>query len=169
MPSLSHFLGHFFPPKPTFTEGSLPADLSGKVYVVTGANSGIGKDIARILHAKNAKVYILCRSEDKAREAIQDIEKANPSSKGALAFIACDLADLPNTKAAAEAFLAQEQRLDVLFNNAGVVRTQFFPLSSSWPLTLGRWLARVRLASPFPEQLRASSSAWVSTASPLTC
>lgn len=121
MPSLSHFLGHFFPPKPTFTEGSLPADLSGKVYVVTGANSGIGKDIARILHAKNAKVYILCRSEDKAREAIQDIEKANPSSKGALVFIACDLADLPNTKAAAEAFLAQEQRLDVLFNNAGVM------------------------------------------------
>jgi NAD(P)-dependent dehydrogenase (short-subunit alcohol dehydrogenase family) len=120
--SLSHFWGHFFPPKPTFTEENPPADLYGKVYVVTGANSGIGKDIARLLYAKNAKVYVLCRSEDKALKAIQDIEKDLPDSKGALIFIACDLADLTKVKTAADAFLAREQRLDVLFNNAGVVR-----------------------------------------------
>lgn len=121
MPSLSHFLGHFFPPTPTFTEANLPADLSGKVYIVTGANGGIGKEITRLLYAKSAKVYLLCRSEDKALEAIQDIEKAFPDSKGALLFIACDLGDLTNVKKAADAFLAREQRLDVLFNNAGVV------------------------------------------------
>jgi NAD(P)-dependent dehydrogenase (short-subunit alcohol dehydrogenase family) len=120
----SHFMGHFFPPKPTFTEANLPTDLYGKIYIVTGANSGIGKDIARLLYAKNAKVYILCRSEDKALNAIHDIEKAFPDSKGTLIFIACDLADLKNVKTAANAFLAREQRLDVLFNNAGVVRLQ---------------------------------------------
>lgn len=114
-------MGHFFPPKPTFTEAKLPSDLSGKVYIVTGANSGIGKDIARLLYANNAKVYILCRSEDKALQAIQDIQNAFPKSKGTLLFIACDLADLKNVKTAAGNFLAREQRLDVLFNNAGVV------------------------------------------------
>ncbi|OQD65447.1 hypothetical protein PENPOL_c006G01707 [Penicillium polonicum] len=117
----AHFWGHFFPPKPTFTDANLPVDLNGKVYVVTGANSGIGKDIARILYAKNAKVYLLCRSEDKALKTIQDIEKASPDSKGALIFIACDLTDLKNVKTAADVFLDREQRLDVLFNNAGVM------------------------------------------------
>lgn len=130
----AHFWGHFFPPKPTFTNANLPVELNGKVYVVTGANSGIGKDIARILYAKNAKVYLLCRSEDKALKAIQDIEKASPDSKGALIIIACDLTDLKNVKTAADVFLDREQRLDVLFNNAGVVclsplRILSFPLS----------------------------------------
>ncbi|KAJ5152786.1 estradiol 17 beta-dehydrogenase [Penicillium canariense] len=105
MPPLSHFWGHFFPPKPTFTEANLSVDLYGKVYVITGANSGIGKDIARLLYAKNAKVYVLCRSENKALKAIQDMEKAFPDSNGALIFIACDLADLKNVKTAADAFL----------------------------------------------------------------
>jgi retinol dehydrogenase-12 len=122
MPTLSHFWGHFFPPKPTYTQANLPADLSDMVYIITGANSGIGKEIARLLYAKNSKVYLLCRSEDKALQAIQETEKAFPDSKGSLIFIACDLTDLRNVKAAADAFLAREQRLDVLFNNAGVVR-----------------------------------------------
>ncbi|GAP93140.2 putative short-chain dehydrogenase protein [Rosellinia necatrix] len=121
MPSLAHFWAHFFPPKPVFTEANLPGDLSGKVYVVTGANTGIGKDIARLLYAINAKVYILCRSADKALKAIQDIETTSSHSKGSLIFIPCDLADLTSVKAAADAFLAREKRLDVLFNNAGVM------------------------------------------------
>ncbi|KAI0197584.1 putative estradiol 17 beta-dehydrogenase [Astrocystis sublimbata] len=121
MPSLTHFWAHFFPPNPVFTEANLPDDLFGKVYVVTGANTGIGKDITRLLYAANAKVYVLCRSADKALKAIQDIETAFPHSKGSLVFIACDLADLASVKAAADAFLAREKRLDVLFNNAGVM------------------------------------------------
>ncbi|KAJ5653056.1 estradiol 17 beta-dehydrogenase [Penicillium lividum] len=121
MPTLAHFWGHFFPPRPTFTDENLPADLKNKVYVVTGAGSGIGKDTARLLYAKNAKVYILCRSEDKALKAIQDIENTSPYSKGALIFIACDLTDLRNVKTAADAFLNREQRLEVLFDNAGVM------------------------------------------------
>lgn len=135
MPTFSHFMGHFFPPKPTFTDANLPADLSGKVYIVTGSNSGIGKDVSRLLYAKDAKVYVLCRSKEKALEAISDIKKATPNSKGELVFIACDLADLNSVKTAAEAFLAREKRLDVLFNNAGVVRTSSLHSShASFPL-----------------------------------
>lgn len=134
MVSFAHFWAHFFPPKPTFTEANLPDDLFGKVYIVTGANSGIGKDIARFLYARNAKVYLLCRSEEKAQQAIEVIQKASPASKGSLLFIACDLTDLPKVKSAADAFLTREKRLDVLFNNAGVMVGPSDP-SARIPLT----------------------------------
>lgn len=111
----------FFPPQPTFTDKDIPSDLHGKVYIVTGATSGMGKELARVLYAKNAKVYIACRSEEKATEAVAAIKKASPQSKGELIFISLDLADLAKVKAAAESFLARESKLHVLFNNAGVM------------------------------------------------
>ena len=48
---------------------------------MTGSNTGVGKEVARILYSKNAKVYMTARSEDKARLAIQDIEKTSPQSQ----------------------------------------------------------------------------------------
>ncbi|KAI1100578.1 putative estradiol 17 beta-dehydrogenase [Jackrogersella minutella] len=120
MPSFASFWTHFFPPKPTFTEEEVP-DLQGKVYIVTGANTGIGKEVARQLYKKNAKVYVAARSEAKAQHAIEDIKESVPSSTGSLVFLHLDLSDLPNVKAAAETFLAQEERLHSLFNNAGVM------------------------------------------------
>ncbi|KAI0408923.1 putative estradiol 17 beta-dehydrogenase [Xylaria palmicola] len=119
MPSLSTVWTHFFPPKPRFTEKDVP-DLKGKVYIVTGSNSGIGKETARVLYAKHAKVYIATRSETKAQQAIQDIQKSAHSSKGSLIFLPLDLADLVSVKAAAETFLSREDKLHTLFNNAGV-------------------------------------------------
>ncbi|KAI0097728.1 putative estradiol 17 beta-dehydrogenase [Nemania sp. FL0031] len=119
MPGLSSVWAHFFPPKPNFTEKNVP-DLEGRVYIVTGSNTGIGKETARILYAKNAKVYIAARSETKAQQAIQDIQKLAPSSRGSLIFLPLDLADLTSVKSAAEAFLAREHKLHTLFNNAGV-------------------------------------------------
>ncbi|KAI0555555.1 short-chain dehydrogenase [Xylaria curta] len=109
----------FFPPKPTFTEENLP-DLTNRVYIVTGANTGVGKQLARLLYSKNAKVYVAARSETKANEAIQDIKKSHPSSMGALIFLHIDLNDLSSVKASAEKFSSMETKLHVLFNNAGV-------------------------------------------------
>ncbi|KAI0392328.1 short-chain dehydrogenase [Xylariaceae sp. FL0594] len=124
---MSHLLSalrQVFPGKPTFTENDIP-DLSGKVYIVTGANTGIGKEVARILYSKNAAVWIAARNEEKARAAIASIReeeaKASSSSSGRLEFLRLDLGDLSTIKASAEAFLARESRLDVLFNNAGVM------------------------------------------------
>ncbi|KAL9087507.1 MAG: hypothetical protein Q9165_006618 [Trypethelium subeluteriae] len=119
-PSFSSFWTQFFPPKPQFTEKDVP-NLQGKVYIVTGSNTGIGKELACMLFGKNAKVYIAARSEDKARKAIDDIQKVVPVSKGSLIFLKLDLSDLANVKSAAQSFLAQEQQLHVLFNNAGVM------------------------------------------------
>ncbi|KAF2801102.1 putative estradiol 17 beta-dehydrogenase [Melanomma pulvis-pyrius CBS 109.77] len=120
MVALSTVWTHFLPPKPKFTDSNVP-DLSGKVYIVTGANTGIGKELAQLLYSKNAKVYIAARSQEKSDKAINDIKKAVPNSTGSLVFWALDLSDLDNVKAAAQSFLAQEHHLHVLFNNAGVM------------------------------------------------
>lgn len=124
MPPSSSFKSswtQFAPPKPTFTDKDIPADHQGKVYIVTGANCGMGQELARVLYTKHAKVYIACRSVDKATKAIAHIKDSAPKSKGELIFLCLDLADLAKVKAAAQAFLVQESQLHILFNNAGVM------------------------------------------------
>lgn len=113
-------LSQLYPPKPTFTETDLP-DLAGKVYVVTGANTGVGKELAQILYSKNARVYVAARSEDKANSAMQAIKTAVPESQGHLDFMSLDLADLSKIPASAEYFFSKETKLHGLFNNAGVM------------------------------------------------
>lgn len=120
-PSLKSSLTQLFPPKPHFTEDSLP-DLNGKVYIVTGSNTGTGKELCRLLYTKNAKVYMMARSEEKTSAAIAEIQKTVPGSGGSLHFIKLDLADLSNIKQTVQRFLALETELHVLFNNAGVLR-----------------------------------------------
>ncbi|KAF3763077.1 NAD(P)-binding protein [Cryphonectria parasitica EP155] len=108
-----------FPPKPSFTEASLP-DLTSQVYIVTGSNVGVGYEVARILYSKNAKVYMAARSKPKAERAIKTIQEAHPSSEGELVFLHLDLSDLRIVRQAAQTFLEKETKLHVLFNNAGL-------------------------------------------------
>lgn len=62
----------------------------------------------------------MARSEDKTRQAMDDIEKSAPTSSGELRFIRLDLSDLTTIKASVDEFLAKETQLHLLFNNAGV-------------------------------------------------
>ncbi|TVY83993.1 putative oxidoreductase [Lachnellula suecica] len=109
-----------FPPTAEFTEKNVP-DQTGKVFIVTGSSSGVGKELAQILYSHNAKVYIAARSIDKATKAIESIKSNFPNSKGQLVFLKLDLNDLTTVKASAEEFLSKEEKLDVLWNNAGVM------------------------------------------------
>lgn len=113
-------LSQAFPPAATFTEKSVD-DLKGKVYIVTGANAGVGKELARLLYSLNGTVYVAARSAEKAQSAIQWISEQHPSAQGTLHHLHLDLDDLEGIKASAEDFLSKEKRLDVLFNNAGVM------------------------------------------------
>jgi retinol dehydrogenase 12 len=93
-----------------------------QVYIVTGANTGVGKELAQILYSKNARVYVAARSKEKAEAAITSIREAHPTSTGELVFLLLDLADLSTIKASAQQFLDREEKLHVLFNNAGVMQ-----------------------------------------------
>ena len=106
-------------PASTGPEGG-PTDAA-QVYVVTGSNTGVGKEVARILYAKHAKVYVAARSEEKAAAAIESIKGDFPRSEGSLTFLKLDLADLTTIKKSAEEFLSKETKVHVLFNNAGVM------------------------------------------------
>lgn len=117
---MMNIISQAFPPKPHFTESHVP-DLSGRVCIVTGANTGVGKEVARILYSKNASLWVAARNEEKGRAAVDDISKKHPESNGSLRFLKLDLADLTTISDSAGEFLAAETRLDYLFNNAGVM------------------------------------------------
>lgn len=93
-------------------------DLTGKITLVTGGNTGIGYQTVKQLLLKNATVYLAARTPERAAAAIAQLER---ETKRTAVFLQLDLADLRSVRKAAEAFLAQEARLDILFNNAGVM------------------------------------------------
>ncbi|KAF1958352.1 NAD(P)-binding protein, partial [Byssothecium circinans] len=109
-----------FPPAPTFTEKNL-LELSSKVYIITGATSGVGLELAKILYTLHATVYIGARSSSRFDTATAAIKAECTDSKGALKPFIADLASLRTIKPAVDAFLNEEYRLDVLFLNAGVM------------------------------------------------
>ncbi|KIK06119.1 hypothetical protein K443DRAFT_674678 [Laccaria amethystina LaAM-08-1] len=117
MGSILAIIREALPPKSTFKVDDVP-DLAGKVIIITGANAGVGKETAKVLVARDAKVYIAGRSQERVEQAIQDIK--TETGNEAL-FLKLDLADLTSIKAAAEEFQRKETRLDILYNNAGVM------------------------------------------------
>ncbi|KAI9872126.1 MAG: hypothetical protein M1830_002045, partial [Pleopsidium flavum] len=110
----------YFIPAPPLTEQNVP-DLTGKVFIVTGANSGCGFELAKLTYQKNGSVYVAGRSPERCGSAIEKIKTEFSTSSGTLVFLKLDLGDLTTIKKSAEEFLGKEQRLDVLWNNAGVM------------------------------------------------
>jgi NAD(P)-dependent dehydrogenase (short-subunit alcohol dehydrogenase family) len=94
-------------------------DQSGRVAVVTGANSGLGLVTARELARKGALVVMACRNLDKGRVALADAEGAAGGARPELEEL--DLASLASVRSFAERFRAKHDGLDLLVNNAGVM------------------------------------------------
>lgn len=93
------------------------AHMVGKVVIVTGGNSGIGLETAKDLAARGAKVIIACRSIRLASEAIEEIIKFSGNSN--VHYQHLDLASLQSVREFCQQFIKNEERLDVLVNNAG--------------------------------------------------
>ncbi|KAJ7449545.1 NAD-P-binding protein [Mycena latifolia] len=114
---MSSICTNLFPPKATWSAEQIP-DLSGKVMLITGGSGGIGKESAKVLLSKNAKVYIAARNAITGEQAVKELTEATGSAP---IFLKVDLADLKSIKIAAQEFKSKETQLDVLFNNGGVM------------------------------------------------
>jgi retinol dehydrogenase-14 len=92
-------------------------DMSGKVCIVTGANSGIGKETARALAAMGATVVMVVRNREAGEQARQEI--INGTGNESIELMIADLFSMAEVKRLADEFKSRHERLDVLINNAG--------------------------------------------------
>jgi NAD(P)-dependent dehydrogenase (short-subunit alcohol dehydrogenase family) len=93
-------------------------DLTGRTAAITGSNSGIGLETARILAARGARVLLACRSEVRARAAVRDIRTRSPQAQ--VDYVHVDTSDVVSVRVAAAEIAERTDRLDLLINNAGV-------------------------------------------------
>jgi NAD(P)-dependent dehydrogenase (short-subunit alcohol dehydrogenase family) len=92
-------------------------DLSGKVYVVTGANSGIGFSAVSNFASRGARVVMVCRNIDLGLEALDKIR--NKTNNNGLELFIADFSSLTSVSMVAKKILEKYPRIDVLCNNAG--------------------------------------------------
>ena len=95
--------------------------LQNRTFLVTGANSGIGRALVEALAARAARVVLAARSAERTAPVLEAVRARYPQA--AASFLQVDLADLGSVREAAGRFLAGGQGLDVLVNNAGVAGT----------------------------------------------
>ncbi len=104
--------------KEKWTTDNIP-DLSEKTIIITGANSGLGYEITRVLASKKPHIIMACRNLEKAEKAKSEILKENP--KASLEIMQIDLSKQSSVKEFVKEFSGKHDRLDILFNNAGVM------------------------------------------------
>jgi NAD(P)-dependent dehydrogenase (short-subunit alcohol dehydrogenase family) len=115
-----------------WTEAEVP-DQSGRIAVVTGANTGVGFATARVLAERGAQVVLACRDVGKAKRAARIVEAAS----GALVSVArLDLASLASVREASQELLSRYDRIDLLINNAGVMEPPYVRTVDGYELTL---------------------------------
>jgi NAD(P)-dependent dehydrogenase (short-subunit alcohol dehydrogenase family) len=102
----------------TWTEKDVP-DESGRVAIVTGSNTGLGYDTARVLAARGARVVMAVRDTAKGDAAAARIRELSPGAE--VTVHALDLGSLASVRAAAAELAAAHPRIDLLINNAGVM------------------------------------------------
>ena len=109
--------------------------MNGKICIVTGSNTGIGKETARGLAQRGAKVVLACRDLRKAEAARDDI--AQTIGHKDVEVMELDLGEKASVRAFAEKFRATHDRLDVLVNNAGLFPTSRGTTKDGLEVTFG--------------------------------
>ena len=114
-------------------EDRLP-NLSGKCFVITGGNSGIGFQAAQMLGRRGADLILACRSAQKATSARMNLEA---SSTGTVNVVTLDLADRSSIYRASDGVRAMTKQIDGLINNAGIMQTPHRLTADGFELQFG--------------------------------
>jgi len=144
-------------------------DQSGRVVVITGANSGVGYESAVAFAAKGARVVMASRSMDKLEKARQDLLKRVPKAQADMMQL--DLGSLKSVQSFASAFNATYNRLDILMNNAGIMTPPYGKTTDGFELQIGTnhlghfaltgWVLPKLLETPNSRIATTSSSAYL--------
>lgn len=103
-----------------FADPDIDVDLSGKVVVVTGANAGLGFEVASGVVARGGTCAMVCRNPEKAERAKEELRSTARNERSAEVFLA-DLSSIEDTRKVADALLERFGDIDCLVNNAGVL------------------------------------------------
>lgn len=120
--------------KEKWNSGNIP-DLTGKTAIVTGSNSGIGFEAAKVLAEKNAEVIIAVRSVPKGDYAASEIKTDFPNAK--LSVLKLDLSSLESVKSFTDKIKKVYNKIDLLINNAGVMVPPYTKTNEGFELQFG--------------------------------
>ncbi|RAG85660.1 short-chain dehydrogenase [Streptacidiphilus pinicola] len=109
-------------------------DQTGRVAVVTGANSGLGLETAKVLAARGATVVLACRDPKRAADAAEVVGR---QGGGKAELLALDLASLASVRDAAAELRERFDRIDLLVDNAGVMFPRYGKTADGFELQLG--------------------------------
>lgn len=144
---------------PKWTTSDIP-DQRGRVVIVTGASSGIGKQAARVLAQKNALVTLAVRNLAKGEAVADEIRRKNPLANVVVREL--DLTSLRSVNAFAQSFLGDSDRLDLLINNAGIMMCPYSTTQDGFEIQMGtNHLGHFALVGHLLERLKRTSGSRV--------
>jgi len=129
------FKKNYFSGWTTAEQAAKDCDLAGKVAIVTGANTGIGKETTRVLALHHAHVILACRDEKRGKEATEQLSAQLPKEN--LEFMKLDLGDLSSVREFAKNFLEKNIPLHFLINNAGIMMVPYNKTKDGFESQLG--------------------------------
>ena len=111
------------------------ASLAGKTVIITGANTGIGKETAIDMAKRQARVIMACRSVERGEKAAKEVRKASGSTN--VEFHQLDLASLASVRRFCEHVLEEESHIDILINNAGIMACPYQRTEDGFEMQFG--------------------------------
>lgn len=110
-------------------------DQCGRTIIVTGASSGLGKQLGKVLAIKNATVVMAVRNVEKGKQVAAEIKASYPAAK--LEVMSLDLTDLASIRTFADKYASKYNQLDLLINNAGVMICPFSLTKNGFEVQMG--------------------------------